>query len=242
MNKLAVSAAFFSSLILAGCGGEDPTVPTPPDSGSPSVPDDSIDYSSFPYAPCGAQTARLYAEIDNRPYRQSPLLFPLEMVREGDEIHLLGGDFEDSEVTTEAVAYNEDPMYVYSGQGSAHLVDRAFFASASAVPYDYPSWYLQELTFWIYSVSDTPVEYEVIAQGEKLQRIGPYDLGLGYSDGTRFLAEKFVTVEPHAWVQVSLVLESSSCIMDSVSITPPTDGSSEFYIDDIQIQGSAEPL
>ena len=231
MKKLMISAAFLSSLVLVGCGGD-----------SPSQTDDAIDYSSFPHAPCGAQISRFFAEIDNRPFQPSPSIFPLEMVREADAIHLLGGDFESSEVTTEAIAYNVDPMYIYSGLGSAHLVDRAFYASASAASYDYPSWHLQQVTFWIYSVSDMPIEYEINAWGEQLQRVNVSDDGLGYSDGTKFSVEKSVMVEPHVWVEVSLALDSSACIMDTLSITPQADGSSEFYIDNIQVQGSAEPL
>lgn len=240
MMKLSSRAAFFSTFVLVGCMGDDTS--TPADSDAPSATDGSIDYSSFPHAPCGAQVGRFYAEIDNRPYRPSPRVFPLEMVRDGGAVLLRGGDFESSEVTTESIAYNDDPLYVYSGRTSAHLVDRAFYASASAAEYGYPDWHLQQVTFWMYSVGDTPIEYEVIAWGEQLQRVHADADGLGYSDGTKFFAEKFITVEPHVWVEVSLALGSSACVMDSLSINPPAGGTSEFYIDDIRLQGSAEPL
>lgn len=240
MMRLSSRAAFFSTFVLVGCMGDDTS--TPADTGSPSATDGSIDYSSFPHAPCGAQVGRFYAEIDNRPYRPSPRVFPLEMVHDGDAVLLRGGDFESPDVTTESIAYNDDPLYVYSGSYSAHLVDRAFYASASAAEYGYPDWHLQQVRFWMYSVSDTPIEYEVIAWGEQLQRVHANADGLGYSDGTKFVAEKFITVEPHVWVEVSLALDSSACVMDSLSINPPADGPSEFYVDDIQLQGSAAPL
>lgn len=234
MDNRIVGAVIGSLLFTGGCGMEDTPGAMPPDNDQPvsEIPSES---DSYPYSLCGNQLDALQNKAP------PPSLFPLELSLEAGEVRLLNGDFEGVGASAAAVTYNRDPMYVYSGEGSASLNEQPFRAYLTSDE-DYYSWQMSRLTLWLYSASAEAVDFLISAEGMELQRISSSQPGFGYS-GVGTSASEIVTVEPHVWVELDLDLEGAGpCVMDIFEVMPTTDAPVEYYIDDIQLLANPEQL
>lgn len=227
MESRFIGALLATSLLLGGCNTEntDETSSLDKDPLEAELPGDR---PMYPSSLCKSQLKSLLNEA-------SPSTsFPLELHLEAGEVRLLNGDFESLDAREGAIAYNNDPMYVYSGQGSAYLATQPFIAHATSDD-DYFTWRTNQLSVWLYSVGDESVDFKVTAMGSELQRIYSSQPGFGYS-GYDVHAEDFFTVEPHVWTKVTLDLEEAGpCALDRLEIAPMTDESVEFYLDDLRL-------
>lgn len=137
------------------------------------------------------------------------------------------GDFEDPTYPN----YNDDPNYVYSGQGSAHLTG-AFYASIST------SYSLNTLKFWIYSAADQPQEYRVNIYSVHFLCGGSSGLW-GSECSSRHFGGNF-TVAPHTWQEVTLDLTGNIGNRDiSMDLIATGNGGTDYYLDDIRFENLA---
>lgn len=141
----------------------------------------------------------------------------------------LNGGFE-SVVSHDTVTWNTDPLYVMSGEGSAHLGDKAFRGhlymeslGAQAV--------IEEGSFHIYSLSDDAEQY-VFDLTEYIPECGTDGVG-------EKVFEKTFTAPPNSWFAVSidapLVANGKDLI---VTIRRADSEQQEFYLDDVIFSGT----
>lgn len=160
--------------------------------------------------------------------------YPLGVTGSGSELHTINDGFEDVGIGADAIDHNVDPMYVYSGSGSAKLVDRVFNASFPEGDQHLLD-QAQKVTFWIYSSDDEPAEYGIEFGGQIFQDISN-ESGTGFS-GTGSSDFQLFTVEPHDWTQVSVDVAGrfGNCLSWLHIFKDASPGDAvEFYIDDIQ--------
>lgn len=161
--------------------------------------------------------------------------YPLRTVLDEGRMITVNGDFEDPSIGADAIMHNQNALYVYSGNGSAHLVQDGLLSSLS----EDSEFHFSKVTFWIYSVSDETAEYEVELNGGRFVCGGDYLTGFGYrTPRSRF--NKTVEVEPHVWVPVSMETTpevGNHNVWLRITRSGSEDGTSEFYIDDLMFHG-----
>lgn len=144
-------------------------------------------------------------------------------------------DFEDEQIGVDAITHNTDPMYVYSGNGSAQLIDQSFNVTLDGNQDLINA--MGQLTFRIYLADDEALEFIVAAGGRNFQPIVTDGPGWGFS-GTEGGSEMAVTVEPHQWVHISMDVAGQFGNCSSFIQVKKRDSDRngvEFYIDEIKL-------
>lgn len=165
-------------------------------------------------------------------------IYPLRVEQTSGDVSLANGGFENSAVAIEGVTYNTDPMYVYSGDSSAAITNGGFMAQIGEDAH-YATRSLEQLSLWLYSDHDQPIEFEVVTYANMLDEVAGEN-GQGYSGHSQG-ADHVVEVEPHRWVQVTLDLQSPELVecLGSLQVTPRSENPAQFYIDAIELKAQA---
>lgn len=156
----------------------------------------------------------------------------LRLAQTSGNLVLENGNFDESEMAANTFSINSDPLYIYSGEGSAKVTDGSFIASVQEQKH-FSSRDLESLNFWLYSANDEPTEFYVFAHGTMLDRVDGND-GYGYS-GHLQESQQLVTVEPHSWTEVTLEFEPSQECLTAITIETFGADDTEFYVDQIEI-------
>jgi hypothetical protein len=220
---------FIWVVILSACGADDKSSSesssTPSSTSSTSTSSTSSSSSSSGSPPCASGSASSSTSSSGSPYFSYPA-YSLTVTRENDRLVTLNGDFED----VSHANYNNDPLYVYSGEGSGYFKGQVFSALVANTSLALPN-----IRFWIYSVADDPKAYSITIDSVHYL-CGGTASNWGVEWSTRKFADEFV-VQPHTWQEVSLGLGGSvgnkNIRMVIHRTDNPKDVSSEFYLDDL---------